>query len=187
MPDRRPTGLPEVWRTETAELTDAYPCDRYAAQPSESWFRGITVDAPVPVVYRWLCQLKVAPYSYDLLDNLGRTSPRTPTPGADRLAVGQTVMTIYTQDDFSTDDHLTNDLTEPTGLRVYCGFTLTYRVRPLDGERTRLVVKLRVAESGGALAALRRRAIAWGDLGMMRKQLRTLAELAETPAVDDGR
>ena len=44
---------------------------------------------------------------------------------------------------------------------------------------SRLLVRLRVA----GLDPVRRRALAWGDLVMMRKQLRTLAALAEaTPA-----
>ncbi|MCX5731216.1 MAG: hypothetical protein NTY18_07665 [Deltaproteobacteria bacterium] len=38
-----------------------------------SW--GVTVAAPATVLFRWLCQLRVAPYSYDRLDD---GSPRHP-------------------------------------------------------------------------------------------------------------
>ncbi|HVN11680.1 MAG TPA: hypothetical protein VMT69_06285 [Kineosporiaceae bacterium] len=31
--------------------------------------RAVTVHAASPLVYRWVCQLTQAPYSYDLLDN----------------------------------------------------------------------------------------------------------------------
>ena len=68
--------------------------------------------APAEVVYRWLCQLRVAPYSYDWIDNRGRRSPRELTPGLEQLAEGQTVM-IFRLVSFAWGRHLT--LVTPQG------------------------------------------------------------------------
>ena len=51
----------------------------------------MTVDAPHATVFRWLTQLKVAPYSYDLLDNLGRPSAREIIPELQHLHPGDIV------------------------------------------------------------------------------------------------
>jgi len=82
--------------------------------------RAIAVDAPGALLFRWLCELRVAPYSYDLLDNLGRRSPRELTPGLERLEVGQRFMRIFSLVPFTPDDHLT--------LRAP-GVAVTYAVR----------------------------------------------------------
>ncbi|MEI5034528.1 alpha/beta fold hydrolase [Streptomyces sp. S1A(2023)] len=54
---------PRAWGTRPEELTAAYPCDGLLSGPVEEWFRAVTVRADRATVFRWLCQLKIAPYS----------------------------------------------------------------------------------------------------------------------------
>jgi len=135
----------------------------------------------VLVVYRWLCQLRVAPYSYDLLDNLGRRSPRELTPGAEELEEGQRVMTIFHLASFERDRDLTI-VCDGIGRRLLGNVSSTYTVAPAaDGSR--LVLKLVCDPPGGRLlAAPYRWVMPWFDLFMMRKQFRNLKRLAEKTA-----
>jgi hypothetical protein len=156
------------------ERAAAWPCDAVLPEPDDVLFRAIDVDAPVAVTFRWLCQLRVAPYSYDWLDNFGRRSPRQLTPNLERLAIGQRVATIFELVDFAVDDHVTIRSTRGWFGNV----ALTYRVRPIDAAHTRLTVKLLVRHRRDPLGVLWRYVLPAGDYVMMHKQLRTLAQLA---------
>ena len=81
-------GLPLVWGATAREAERHYPADDAVPGPSVAMTRAIDVAAPVETTWRWLCQLSEAPYSYDWIDNLGRRSPRTLTPGAERVELG---------------------------------------------------------------------------------------------------
>ena len=172
---------PRHWGTGRADEQWACPGSRFAPDPAEWWLRAIEVDAPAGVVFRWLCQMRVAPYSYDLLDNRGRRSPRRLTPGVEELEVGQEFMTIFTLVDFRRDSYLTLRMTSTRGLRLFGPFVVVYDVEPLAEQRTRLRATLLVGEraNDGAMETARRRVLAWGDLAMMRRQLRTFKALAE--------
>lgn len=82
----------QFWNVTESERLAEYPCDVHAGPDWMTVLRGIDVAAPVPITFRWICQLKIAPYSYDWIDNRGRRSPRTLTPGAEQLEVGQQMM-----------------------------------------------------------------------------------------------
>ncbi len=127
-------------------------------------------------MFRWLCQLKVAPYSYDWIDNLGRRSPRDLTPGVERLEVGQPFLIGHIVE-FEQDRHITS-LVRDGLVPVFGPLAITYEVRPRGPASSRLVVKL-AAGASNAWERARRTALAWGDLVMMRKQLLTLKALAE--------
>ena len=143
------------------------------------WFRAVTVNADRRTAFRWLCQLKVAPYSYDLVDNLGRRSPRTLTPGAERLELGQRVMTIFELVEFSPDRHITILLKTPSAVRLFGEIALSYTLRDTGPGSCRLIVKMAVRNAAGSWGGMRRRLLAWGDLLMMRRQLLNLKKLAE--------
>src|SRR5213594_4371663 len=84
--------------------------DRHLPVHEDALYRAVDVEAPPPILFRWLCQLRVAPYSYDWIDNFGRPSPRELLPGLDAVAVGQRVMTFFELVDFERDRHLTGRL-----------------------------------------------------------------------------
>jgi hypothetical protein len=156
------------WGATAEERAMPMACDRLLV--GTQVHRATTIDAPASVVFRWLCQLKLAPYSYDLVDNLGRRSPRELVPGLERLVVGQRFMSIFSLASFAYDEHIT--------LRSH-RVAVTYAVRSGDG-CARLVVRVIFAAPGGRLGtALIGQALALGDLVMMRKQLLTLKALAE--------
>ncbi|WP_026424631.1 hypothetical protein [Actinokineospora inagensis] len=178
--------VPTHWGVHPVEIDRDYPCDEVMSTPRAVWYRGVDIKADPSVVYRWLCQMRVAPYSYDLLDNLGRRSPRTLTPGAEELAVGQHIMTIFELVSFEPDRHLTIRMRPGRGYQLFGDFALTYDVREASPGTTRLVAKLLVGGSAGPLHEARRRALAWGDLLMMRKQLLTFRTLAERSAAAVG-
>jgi hypothetical protein len=60
------------WRTRAGERQLDFACDRFLARPDATLFRAVTIDASPSAIFRWLCQLRIAPYSYDWIDNRGR-------------------------------------------------------------------------------------------------------------------
>jgi hypothetical protein len=172
-------GSVRAWGVTDAERAIDYPCDRHVVDPDDEWYRATDVGAPVSTVYRWLCQLRVAPYSYDLIDNFGRRSPRTLTPGLEHLAVGQRVMRVFDLVEFERDRHLTAQVAR---ARAMFGDTaVTYMVRPAAGGGTRLLVK--VVFHYPVLRPLHPAARVLypiADTVMMRRQLLNLRSLAES-------
>jgi hypothetical protein len=120
--ENRMTSLIHTWGTQPHERALTFPCSQLIPAPDDVFYRGITIQAQPHVVFRWLSQMRVAPYNYDWIDNLGRKSPRRLTPGLDDLATGQEVMQIFELVDFARDQHLTLRLGQhllPL-LAVYC-------------------------------------------------------------------
>lgn len=176
-------GVAYTWGTTAEERALPFPDDRGDDAGTERLWRGVSVAAPPAIVFRWLCQLREAPYSYDWLDNGGRQSPHTLTPGLEQLAAGQIVMSIFRLEAFEAPVHLTvATRAGGRGANLFGVLRVTYWVRPGEPGRVRLLVKLRVAPAPGWLVRLRDTALAWGDLVMMRRQLLNLKALAEAQA-----
>jgi hypothetical protein len=73
-------GAGRIWGVSKQEQALPFPCDAHLSEPDDVYFRGVDIQAPEASVFRWLCQLRVAPYSYDWIDNLGRRSPASSHP-----------------------------------------------------------------------------------------------------------
>lgn len=176
----RGADLGRTYGTTERERERPFPCDPYDLEPDDAYYRAVDVDAPAATVFRWLCQLRVAPYSYDWLDNLGRRSPRRLIPGKEDLRVGQRFMTIFRLAEFEQGIQIT--LVQHRLRRAFGSVVVTYLVDARGAETSRLITKVLVRHAGGSIESrLRHTLLPWGDLLMMRKQLLTLKQLAERP------
>lgn len=167
------------WGTTEQERRAEFPCDAVLSDYSEAYYRGVSVHADAPIVFRWLCQLRIAPYSYDWIDNLGRRSPPRLTPDLDRLVVGQHFMRIFDLVAFEPDRHVTLFLRKP-GLFPPLAVSYVIAANPPHGSRllVKLVVRLRPGLRDRVTATL----LPWLDWIMMRRQLLNLKTLAESSA-----
>jgi hypothetical protein len=169
--------LPLVWGASADEVARSYPSDELLPDGVAAT-RAIGVAAPAELTWRWLCQIAVAPYSYDWIDNLGRRSPQTLTPGADQLELGQRMAVVFELVSFDAP-HQWTGLTTPRGRRMFGPVAMTFAAG------SRIVGRL-VAGTRGPLSRVRAHALAWGDLVMMRRQFLNLKALAERDAVALG-
>ncbi|WP_163504769.1 hypothetical protein [Fodinicola acaciae] len=167
------------WGATPDEIARSYFADSALPGSVTLLTRAVTVAAPASLGYRWLCQIAVAPYSYDFIDNWGRRSPHALTPGADDLFVGKRVQ-IFDLVDVQPGHEFTGR-TIPSAERFFGPVALTYAAEPLDSGRCRLIGRLAVGVAGW-VERVRAEVLGIGDLVMMRKQLLNLKEYAERDA-----
>ncbi|WP_234974361.1 polyketide cyclase [Williamsia sterculiae] len=150
------------------EIFMHYPCDDLVSDPDIEAWRGVSVAARPERVWPWVAQIRLAPYSYDWIDNFGRRSPRV-LRGLPEPAVGDSFTA-------SGGRPLGRIVAVEPGVQLTAtilGVLMSYVVVP-DGSSTRLLLKV-VAERGRLCA----RPLILGDLVMARRQLLNLKRFAE--------
>lgn len=157
------------WGVSDSEILRPYPCDDFVTAPTLQAWRGVGVDAPAEAVWPWVAQVRLAPYAYDWIDNLGRRSPRElvdlPEPRVgDRFttAGGRELGRIVSVD----------SRRQLTGTIM--GAFMSYVLVPQQHGTTRLLLKVVMRTSRWKAVGL-----SVGDLVMARRQLLNLKLLAE--------
>ncbi len=164
------------WGVTADETRLRYACDDFVDDPTLEVWRGVTVNAAPQTVWAWLRQIRIAPYAYDIVDNLGRRSPRERRTLADP-SVGQPFTRAFGRDQGRVV------AVEP-GVQLtgtIMGAYMSYVIRPSTEGSTRLVLKV-TADLHPVLAP----ALSIGDLVMARKQLLTFKKLAEGDPLEAG-
>lgn len=156
------------WGVTEAEVARRYPCDALVSSPTLEAWRGVTVRARPDRVWPWVAQVRLAPYSYDWIDNRGRRSPQR-LLGLPEPVVGEPFTTCGTR-------RLGRIASAEPGEQLtgwIMGAYLSYVLVPCR-EGTRLLLK--AAFEGSRLVAP---LVSVGDLVMARRQLMNFKRLAE--------
>lgn len=156
------------WNVTDDEVARHYACDDFVDRPTLQAWRGVSVDATPEALWPWVGQIRIAPYSYDWIDNLGRRSPQR-LMGLSEPVVGEPLTTAATRRfgrilAVEPPKQLTGEI---------MGACISYVLVP-ESQTTRLLMKIVTPISrwlGPALSV--------GDLIMARRQLLNMKRLAE--------
>ncbi len=157
------------WGVTTSDIERHYPCDEFVEAPTLQAWRGIGIEAPPATVWPWVRQIRLAPYSYDWIDNGGRRSPRQlvdlPEPQVGdpfTATAGRKVGRVVSVD---------------PGVQLTAaimGAYMSYLLVP-DEHGTRLLLKVVIRTNRWTAPG-----VSLGDLVMARRQLMNLKHHAET-------
>lgn len=157
------------WGVTDDEVSRGYPCDEFVDAPGLQAWRAVHIEAPAATVWPVVAQVRIAPYAYDWIDNLGRRSPRRlvglPEPEVGEpftTAGGRKLGRIVSVD---PGEQLTGTI-----MNAFMSYVLV----PQERGTTRLLLKVVMRTNRWAAAAL-----SVGDLVMARRQLLNLKQLAE--------
>ncbi|WP_202878825.1 hypothetical protein [Ornithinimicrobium ciconiae] len=127
------------------------------------------MQAPPQALWPWLTQVRLAPYSYDWIDNLGRRSPR------ELLALPEPIVgDRYTTAGRRQMGRIVSLEHERQLTGTILGAFLSYLLLPGEHQTTRLLLKV-VMNPSRLLAP----ALSVADLIMARRQLLNFKALAE--------
>ena len=157
------------WGVSDAEVARGYPCDEFVASPALQAWRGVEVAAPAAAVWPWVAQVRLAPYSYDWIDNRGRRSPRD-LAGLPEPRVGDRFTTAGGRE-------LGRIVSVDPGTQLIgtvMGAFMSYVLVPQERDVTRLLLKVVMRTTRWAALGL-----SAGDLIMARRQLLNFKQLAE--------
>jgi hypothetical protein len=157
------------WGVTDSEMSLSYPCDDFVDSPALRAWRGVRVEAPADAVWPWVAQVRLAPYSYDWIDNLGRRSPQE-LVGLPEPQVGERFTTAGGR-------KLGRIVSVDPGKQLtgtIMGAFMSYVLVPQEHGTTRLLLKVVMRTTRWAVLGL-----SIGDLIMARRQLLNLKQLAE--------
>jgi hypothetical protein len=161
------------WGTNRQERLLDFPCDSVIEGFDDTYYLGISIEACPEVVFRWLCQLRVATYAF------GHNGSPKLISGLDALVVGQPVMDFFEIVSFERNKHLTIRTTKGTReAKIYGDVAVSYVIVPESKYQSRLLVRSHI-KYPKILGILLRFMLPWGDLIMMRLQLRNFKRLSE--------
>lgn len=167
MEDGRMIG--DRWGVSGIETAHSYPCDDFVAAPTMRAWRGVRVEAPAEAVWPWVVQVRLAPYSYDWIDNCGRRSPQH-LVGLAEPRVGDRFTTAGWRE-------VGRIVAVDPGRQItgtIMGAFMSYVLVPYEHDVTRLLLKIVTRTSRWTAPGL-----CLGDLIMARRQLLNLKQLAE--------
>jgi len=168
-----------TWGATPDEVSRPLPGDDLVTRPTFNATRAISIDAPPEEIWPWLVQVgnkRAGWYSYDLLDNLGRSSARRIIPELQHLAPGD----IVPMSPDGTQGIQVYSLDRPNsmiwGTPGDTSWVWQLDARP-DGARviTRIRSRIRWQPISIAYSVL----MEFGDFWMIRKMLLNLRDRAE--------
>ncbi len=171
-----------TWGATDAEVARRLPSDDLVTRPTFDATRAITLEAPPEQVWPWLVQIgltRAGWYSYDLLDNLGRSSATEIIPELQHLHPGDIVpmspdgkqgMAVL-----SVDAPTSMVWGEPGGT------TWAWQLDETDTGGTRLVTRVRSRYLWFSPSIAFSMLVEFGDIWMMRRMLLNLRERTAMP------